>query len=77
MHEIERNIMNLHEAIKLLDDLSLDDCGSSEYYGRQMDKVEDIEHALKSAKAYFELQQSEEIREKHGDLRAESYLNSL
>ena len=77
MTQLERNIMNIHEAIKLLDDLIIDDCGSPEYYGRQMKKLEDIEDAMLSVKAYLELQQSEEIRETQGDLVAESYLNSL
>ena len=74
---IQRNLMNIEEALSHLKDLTIDDCGSVQYYERQLEKVGDIEHALLSARACLQMKQFEELQETEGELIAHSYLNSL
>jgi hypothetical protein len=77
MNQLEQNIQNIHEALQAMQDLYLDPGLKDAAWERNMQRAEDIEHALMSAKAYLELQQSEDIRASEGDLVAECYLNSL
>jgi hypothetical protein len=74
---IQSNLMNIEEALSHLKDLTIDDCGSVQYYERQLEKVGDIEHALLSARACLQMKRYQELQETQGDLVAESYLNSL
>ena len=42
-------VEKLAEAKKLLEDLTIEDCGSAEFYGQQMQKLRDIDAAIEEA----------------------------
>ena len=42
-------IAKLHEALQQMEDLTIEDCGSAEFYGQQMEKLRNIDAAMREA----------------------------